>query len=123
MSIFKNNFLVGVTAALTATIIAPVIIPAIKRSGRPIAKSLVKGGILLYEKGREVVANTGEVMEDVIAEVRVERGQGERPFSETTMHEGTDLDDTFTPEGTDTSSSTKGKTNPAGSGFVQEGHA
>lgn len=73
MSIFKNNFVVGVTAALAATIIAPVIVPAIKRSGRPIAKSLVKGGLALYEMGREAVANTGEVVEDVVAEVRAEQ--------------------------------------------------
>ena len=72
MSIFKNNFVVGVTAALAATVIAPMLIPAIKRSGRPLAKSLVKGGIVLYEKGREAVAGAGEMMEDVVAEVRAE---------------------------------------------------
>lgn len=72
MSIFKNNFVVGVTAALAATVIAPVLIPAIKKGSRPLAKSLVKGGIILYEKGREAVASAGEMMEDVIAEVRAE---------------------------------------------------
>lgn len=72
MSIFKNNFVVGVTAALAATVIAPVLLPAIKKSGRPLAKSLVKGGIVLYEKGREAVASAGEMMEDVVAEVRAE---------------------------------------------------
>lgn len=72
MSVFKNNFVVGVTAAMAATILAPVLIPAIKKSGRPLAKSLVKGGILLYEKGRETVASAGEMMEDVVAEVRAE---------------------------------------------------
>lgn len=73
MNILRNNFVVGFTAALAATIVAPVLVPAIKRSGRPIAKSLVKGGLVLYEKGREAVANAGEVMEDVIAEVRAEQ--------------------------------------------------
>lgn len=72
MSIFKNNFVVGITAALAATVLAPVLVPAIKRSGRPLAKTLVKGGILLYEKGREAVASAGEMMEDVVAEVRAE---------------------------------------------------
>lgn len=72
MSIFKNNFVVGVTAALAATVIAPMLIPVIKRSGRPLAKSLVKGGLVLYEKGREAVAGAGEMMEDVVAEVRTE---------------------------------------------------
>lgn len=75
MSLFKNNFVVGVTAALTATLIAPVLIPAIRRGSRPLAKSLIKGGILLYEKSREAVASAGEMMEDVVAEVRAETQQ------------------------------------------------
>lgn len=72
MSIFKNNFVIGLTAGLAATVIAPVLIPALKRGSRPLAKSLVKGSIMLYDKGREAVAGAGEMMEDVIAEVRVE---------------------------------------------------
>jgi hypothetical protein len=76
MSIFKNNFVVGITAALAATVLAPVLVPAIKRSGRPLAKTLVKGGIVLYEKGREAVASAGEMMEDVVAEVRAESMEG-----------------------------------------------
>lgn len=72
MSLFKNNFVVGLTAALAATILAPVLIPAIKRGSRPLAKSLVRGGIMLYEKGREAVASAGEMVEDVVAEVRAE---------------------------------------------------
>lgn len=72
MSLFKNNFVVGITAALAATVIAPVLIPAIKRGSRPLAKSLIKGGIMLYEKSREAVASAGETMEDVVAEIRAE---------------------------------------------------
>jgi hypothetical protein len=72
MSIFKNNFVIGITAGLAASVIAPVLIPALKRGSRPLAKSLVKGGIILYDKGREAVAGAGEMMEDVIAEVRAE---------------------------------------------------
>jgi hypothetical protein len=32
------------------------------RAGRPLAKSLVKGGIALYQMGREAVAGAGEKM-------------------------------------------------------------
>lgn len=115
MSIFKNNFIVGVTAALAATILAPVIVPAIKRSGRPIAKSLVKGGILLYEKGREAVASAGETMEDVIAEVRVEKGEGETQSS--------DLDDISMPAGAGSLHSAEGENNPPGPQSLREGRA
>jgi hypothetical protein len=72
MSIFKNNIVTGITAALVTIVIAPVLVPAIKKASRPLAKSLVKGGIFVYEKGREAVANAGEMMEDVVAEVRAE---------------------------------------------------
>jgi hypothetical protein len=68
----KNNFIVGITAGLAATVLAPILIPAIRKSARPLAKSLVKGGFMLYEKGRGAVAEAGEMMEDVIAETQVE---------------------------------------------------
>lgn len=72
MDIIKSNVVVGVAAALAATILAPVLIPVIVTAGRPLAKSMLKGGLMLYEKSREAVANAGEVMEDLIAEVRSE---------------------------------------------------
>lgn len=72
MSIFKNNLIVGIASGLVAAVIAPVLIPALKKSGRPLAKSLIKGGVMLYDKGREAVAGAGEVIEDVIAEVQAE---------------------------------------------------
>jgi Protein of unknown function (DUF5132) len=33
---------------------------------------MIKSGILLYEKGRETVAEFGEVVEDLVAEARAE---------------------------------------------------
>jgi hypothetical protein len=74
MDIFKSNVVVGIGAAVVATVMAPVLIPAIATVGRPLAKSLVKNGLKLYEKSREAVASAGEVMEDLIAEVRAEEG-------------------------------------------------
>jgi hypothetical protein len=78
MEFFKSNLAVGITAALAATVLAPVLVPIIAAAGRPVAKSLVKGGVILYEKGRETVAGAGEVMEDLIAEVRSELEQQSR---------------------------------------------
>lgn len=72
MDIFKSNVVVGVAAALAATVMAPVLIPIVAGAGRPLAKSLIKGGMLLYEKSREAVAEAGEAMEDLMAEVRAE---------------------------------------------------
>jgi hypothetical protein len=72
MSILKNNFVVGLTAGLVAAVIAPVVIPAVRKGSRPVAKSLLKGGMLLYQKGREAVATSGEAMEDMLAEIHAE---------------------------------------------------
>lgn len=74
-NLFKNNFIVGLTSGLVAAVIAPVLIPALKRSSRPMAKGLIKGGMLLYEKGREVTAHAGEVVEDVMAEIHAEQAE------------------------------------------------
>lgn len=72
MDIFKSNIVVGLTAGLAATVLAPVVIPVVAMAARPLAKSMLKGGVLLYEKGREALAVAGEEMEDLIAEVRSE---------------------------------------------------
>ncbi len=72
MDILKSNIAVGIGAAVAATVLAPVLIPVLSRMGRPLAKSLIRGGMLFYEKSREAVALAGETVEDLIAEVRME---------------------------------------------------
>jgi hypothetical protein len=42
---------------------------------RPLMKSIVKGGILLYDKSKEIVAQVGEQLSDLMAEVRSEEGK------------------------------------------------
>jgi len=70
---FKNNFVVGITSGLVAAFLAPLLVPALKRSSRPITKGMIKGGMLLYEKGREMTAHAGELVEDVMAEIQAEQ--------------------------------------------------
>lgn len=72
MGIFNSNVVVGVGAAVAATVLAPVILPVLATVGRPLAKSLIRGGLMLYDKSREAVAMAGEVTEDLVAEVRAE---------------------------------------------------
>lgn len=72
MDILKNTVVVGIGAALAATVLVPALIPAVSTAGRPLAKSLLKGGMMLYEKGREAVAIAGETIEDMMAEIRAE---------------------------------------------------
>lgn len=75
MATSTSNIAVGLGAVLAAVIVAPVLVPAVAAAGRPLAKSLIKGGLMLYEKGREAVAVAGEAAEDILAEIRAEEAQ------------------------------------------------
>ncbi|MDN5869629.1 MAG: DUF5132 domain-containing protein [Nitrococcus sp.] len=62
----------GVALGVGAAILAPVVLAAASGAGRPLMRAAVKSGIVFYEKGREVGAELGEVVEDFVAEVRAE---------------------------------------------------
>lgn len=72
MDLLKNNVAAGVGLAVAAAVLAPILLPPVGRAGRPLAKSLVRGAMQLYDKGREVVAVAGESMQDIMAEIRAE---------------------------------------------------
>ncbi|MGK7876983.1 MAG: hypothetical protein AB4426_27945 [Xenococcaceae cyanobacterium] len=50
----------GMTVLLLGTIgtllLAPIIVPAVKKVGKSIAKTTVKGGIIVYEGSKELVS-------------------------------------------------------------------
>jgi Protein of unknown function (DUF5132) len=60
--------LVGVGVALAA----PVLLPAAASGVRPLAKALIKGGFVVAATVREVVAEAGEQLSDLVAEVQEE---------------------------------------------------
>jgi Protein of unknown function (DUF5132) len=62
------NLLVGAAVVL----VAPIVAPALFAGMRPVAKTVVKGGVYVYDKAREVVAEAGEQMSDIVAEARAE---------------------------------------------------
>jgi Protein of unknown function (DUF5132) len=66
----------GIIAGIGAVLLAPVVIPVVTGIGKPLAKSLIKGGIVLYEKSKGAVAELGESWEDMIAEARAELAEG-----------------------------------------------
>jgi hypothetical protein len=69
---FKGNLLSGLAFGIGATILAPVVMPVLAAVAKPLAKAAIKGGVLLYERGRETVAEVGEVVEDLVAEAKTE---------------------------------------------------
>lgn len=69
---FKNNIISGLAFGIGAAVIAPVVIPVLSAGVKPMAKVAIKEGIQLYEKGRELMAEARETMEDLVAEARSE---------------------------------------------------
>jgi hypothetical protein len=62
----------GIIAGIGAVLLAPVVIPVVAGVGKPIAKSLIKGGMVLFEKSKGAFAELGETWEDMVAEARAE---------------------------------------------------
>jgi Protein of unknown function (DUF5132) len=57
---------------IAAIVLLPVLIPVAGGLGKSIAKATIKGGIVLYEKGKGVIAEVGETFEDIVAEAKAE---------------------------------------------------
>jgi Protein of unknown function (DUF5132) len=55
-----------------AVVLAPVVVPAVLTGMRPVVKTVIKGGVLVFDKTREMVAEVGEQMSDIVAEARAE---------------------------------------------------
>jgi hypothetical protein len=68
----RGNLITGLAIGIGAAILAPIVIPAVAAVAKPLAKAALKGGILLYDRGKEAVAEAGEVIEDLMAETKAE---------------------------------------------------
>lgn len=77
MTLFDNGFRLGtgVAIGIGALILAPVLVPVAAAVVRPLIKAGLKGSILLYEKSKEMIAETQELFEDLAAEVKAELAQ------------------------------------------------
>ncbi|MDJ0569996.1 MAG: DUF5132 domain-containing protein [Pleurocapsa sp. MO_192.B19] len=79
--LFEDLGIPGIAAGVGAIILAPVLIPAVAKASKPVAKALIKGGIIAYKKSRSAIAETGEVLEDLVAEAKVELAEEEAELS------------------------------------------
>ena len=75
--LFEDLGIPGIAAGVGAVVLAPVLIPAVAKVSKPVAKALIKGGIIAYKKSRSAIAETGEVLEDLLAEVNAELAEEE----------------------------------------------
>jgi len=68
----RGNIFTGLAIGIGAAVLAPAVLPVLVGAAKPLVKAAIKGGILLYEKGKENFAEVGEVFEDMVAEVKAE---------------------------------------------------
>ncbi|HEU4682942.1 MAG TPA: DUF5132 domain-containing protein [Nitrospira sp.] len=69
-----STILLGIGVAM----VAPTVLPSLASGLRPLAKSLVKGGVTLYDAVKEGVAEAGEQLSDLVAESRAEMAEDMR---------------------------------------------
>lgn len=81
MALLNNDVAKGVAIGIGAALLAPLAFVALSGVGRPAARAAIKAGLLVFDKGRETVAELGEVVEDLIAEAQAEI-ESEREHSE-----------------------------------------
>ncbi len=68
-----NGFDVGSLAiGVGVVLLAPVIVPIIGSVLKPLAKGIIKGGLLAYEGAKVSIAETKETFEDIAAEAKAE---------------------------------------------------
>ena len=75
MALLENGYMkIGGSLALGigAIILAPVITSALSAVARPLLKAGIKGGIILYQKTRVILAETSETIGDLVEEAKAE---------------------------------------------------
>jgi hypothetical protein len=68
----RKGYVIGAVAALAAAAVVREFRSGFSDLGRPIAKATIKSGIALMDRGRELFAHLGELVEDLAIEARLE---------------------------------------------------
>ena len=69
---WKGNIVSGLAIGIGSAIIAPLVVPALSKAARPLAKAAIKGGLVLWETGKEKLAEAHELVDDLLAEAKTE---------------------------------------------------
>lgn len=78
MKILGNGLTVGsIAVGAGVVLLAPVVIPVVGAILKPVAKAVIKGGIMAYEGAKVSLAETKETLEDIAAEAKAEIAQAE----------------------------------------------
>jgi hypothetical protein len=76
--VLKGNVVTGLAIGIGAAILGPTVLPVLASVAKPVAKAAIKGGLVLFEKGKETFAEMGEVVEDLVAEAKSELSEAHK---------------------------------------------
>jgi hypothetical protein len=80
----------SILVVLGVAMAAPIVLPAVASVSRPLAKTLIKGYLVLADTIKEFAAEAGEQVSDLVAEVKAERSAaGEAEAAATTAAKAT----------------------------------
>jgi hypothetical protein len=79
--VLKGNVVTGLAIGIGAAVLAPTVLPVLAGVAKPVAKAAIKGGLVLFEKGKETFAEMGEVVEDLVAEAKSELSEAHEKAS------------------------------------------
>jgi hypothetical protein len=81
MNLFGNGLKFGGAIAIgaAAVLLAPIVLPVIAGILKPVAKGVIKGGLLAYEGAKVALAETKETIEDIAAEAKAEIAVSQKP--------------------------------------------
>ena len=68
----KGNIVTGLAIGIGSAIIAPLVVPALSKAAKPLAKAAIKGGLVLFETSKEKLAEAHELVDDLLTEARAE---------------------------------------------------
>jgi uncharacterized protein DUF5132 len=87
--IFEGNLGTGLAVGLGVAVLGPLLRPVVAGVVRPAVKAAIRGGIYVYDSGREMMAQANEKASDMVAEVRNEMETTSRQAPRSKPHTGT----------------------------------
>jgi len=76
-AVIESELIPGILIGAGAILLGRIF-PSVAAGLRPVAKSVIRAGMVMTDKAREVAAETGEQMRDLVAEAQAERERGRR---------------------------------------------
>lgn len=71
------NWGTGLAIGAASVLLAPIVLPVLGGVLKSLTKAGIKGGMVLYEKGRLLAEETKETIEDLTEEAKAEMGEGQ----------------------------------------------